>query len=158
MQKKLVKSLNVPGSRLNEDASLVLGNRAAEVNREEWKFQKFIERKRRQFSSVFSDLLRIELVLTGVCTDDEWETDILPHIGYEYASDLYQKEQQELEDFAQRINILNDVGPMVGEYFSRTTVERVVLGRTDEDMAEEYKRIAADIKSGKIKQEDQDEI
>lgn len=158
MQKKLVKSLNVPGSRLNEDASLVLGNRAAEVNREEWKFQKFIERKRRQFSSVFSDLLRIELVLTGVCTDEEWDTDILPHVGYEYASDLYQKEQQELEDFAQRINILNDVAPLVGDYFARTTVERIVLGRTDEDMTEEDKRIASDVKSGKIKQEDQDEI
>ena len=102
---------------------------------------------------MFSDLLRIELVLTGVCTDDEWETDRLPHIGYKYASDLYQKEQQELEDFAQRINILNEVSPMVGDYFSRTTVERIVLGRTDEDMAEEGRRIAADVKSGKIKQE-----
>ena len=42
-QRKLYKSLNVPISRLEPDAGMSLG-RATEINRDEVRFQKFVQR------------------------------------------------------------------------------------------------------------------
>ena len=105
---------------------------------------------RRKFSTVFSDLLRLQLILKGICTEEEWENDILPNISYKFASDTFQKEQQELESFAQRLGILEQADAMLGKYFSKTTIERLVLSRSDDEIKEEEKRIEDEITSGKI--------
>lgn len=150
VQKKLTKSLGVPGSRLNEESNIVIGGRGLEQSREEYKFNKFVQRLRRKFSTVFSDLLRLQLILKGICTEEEWENDILPNISYKFASDTFQKEQQELESFAQRLGILEQADAMLGKYFSKTTIERLVLSRSDDEIKEEEKRIEDEITSGKI--------
>ena len=50
-QKKMYKALNVPVSRLEQDQAAGLLGSASEINRDELKFQKFIDRLRNKFSS-----------------------------------------------------------------------------------------------------------
>jgi len=148
--KKLYKSLKVPESRLNPDQGILLGGRGAEVSRDEWKFDKFIQRLRRRFAGLFISILGKQLVLKNICTEDDWKNIIKPNLQFMYASDGYMKEQQELDTFANRVAILSSVDNYVGKYFSKETIERVVLRRSDEEIEKERKKIVEELKAGII--------
>ena len=70
-QKKVYRSLNVPLNRLEQENQFSLG-RANETNRDELKFQKFIDRLRMRFSHLFYGILRTQLILKGIITEDDW--------------------------------------------------------------------------------------
>src|SRR5210317_1202980 len=54
-QKRVYRSLNVPISRLEQEAQFSLG-RSNEISRDEVKFQKFIDRLRKKFSHLFLNM------------------------------------------------------------------------------------------------------
>ena len=143
LQKKLYRSLNVPLSRLESDSNIVLGGRSAEISRDEWKFGKFIQRLRRRFSTLFMDLLGKQVVAKGIVTKEEWKA-LERKIEFKYSSDTYTKEQQELDILSNQVNIVSTMDPFVGKYWSKETIERKVLGRTDEDIAKEKKLMDAE--------------
>ncbi len=70
-QKKLYNSLSVPISRLESNQGFSIG-RVAEVTRDELKFAKFVDRVRNKFSDIFDQALRVQCVLKGICTNEEW--------------------------------------------------------------------------------------
>ena len=86
-QKKLYKSLNVPLSRLESESGFQVG-RATEINREEVKFQKYIDRLRKRFSYIILDTLRTQLLLKGIITDDDWDN-MGEEISIDYIKDNY---------------------------------------------------------------------
>ena len=86
-QKKLYQSLNVPVSRLQQQAGLNFG-RSAEINRDELKFTKFVARLRRKFGAMFDDLLKTQLILKNIITEEDW-TDIKDDLLYKFAQDAY---------------------------------------------------------------------
>ena len=47
--------------------------RSTEITRDELKFTKFVQRLRKKFTVLFHDLLRTQLVLTGVIAEEEWD-------------------------------------------------------------------------------------
>ena len=47
--------------------------RAAEITRDELKFTKFIQRLRKRFTQVFSDILKSQLILKGIITIEDWQ-------------------------------------------------------------------------------------
>ena len=61
-QKRLYKSLNVPISRLEQEAQFSLG-RSTEISRDELKFQKFIDRLRKRFGHLFQGILKKQLIM-----------------------------------------------------------------------------------------------
>ena len=63
-QKKLYRSLNVPVSRLAEETFNF--GRSAEITRDELKFTKFVQRLRKKFTPLFTDILKTQLLLKGV--------------------------------------------------------------------------------------------
>jgi hypothetical protein len=70
-QKRLYKALNVPMNRLEQEAQFSLG-RSSEITRDEVKFKKFIDRLRKRFSDLFLQLLKTQLLLKGVLTEQDW--------------------------------------------------------------------------------------
>lgn len=131
-QRKLYQALNVPVSRLEQQGGLNFG-RSAEINRDELKFTKFISKLRRRFSVLFDDILKTQLVLKGIITEDDW-LDIKEDIRYIFASDAYYTESKEQEILRSRIEVLNGVAPFVGQFFSKEYVQKEVLRMTDEQM------------------------
>ena len=128
-QNKVYQSLNIPMSRFQEQAGFNFG-RQAEINRDELKFGKFISRLTKKFSFLFQDLLRTQLILKGVVTDNDFEQ-IKDKIEYVFAKDQYYEELKNVENLRNRIDILNTVQPFVGTYFSMNYVRKNILRMTD---------------------------
>ena len=147
-QKKLYKALNVPISRMESEAGFNLG-KAAEITRDELKFTKFVQRLRKRFTAVFSDILKTQLVLKGVITIEDWQV-IRPHIQYDYLKDGYFAELKEAEILRERLSLAQEVNPYVGKYYSVEYIRKNVLRQSDEDIIEIDNQIADEIKQGII--------
>ena len=145
-QKKLYRALNVPESRLESESQFNLG-RAAEITRDEIKFQKFVTRLRKKFSELLDDLLKTQLVLKGVISIEEWE-DMSEHIQYDYIADNYFSELKEKEMLTERLNLMTQMDPFAGRYFSLEYIRRQILRQTDAEMTDIDKQIKEEIDSG----------
>jgi len=133
-EKKLYRALGVPVSRLESSTGFSLG-RTTEITRDELKFNKFVQRLRNKFSTLFDDLLRVQLLLKKVCTEEEWKT-FKEDIWYDYKKDNNFTELKEAELITARMQTLQLVDPYVGRYYSAEWVKRNILQQTDEDIEE----------------------
>lgn len=139
-EKKLYKSLGIPTSRLESGQTFTLG-KSTEITREELKFGKFIDRLRNKFSTLFDDLLRVQLVLKKICTEEEWK-EFREDVWYDFKKDNNFEELKEAELLTNRILLLQYVDPFVGRYYSKEWVRKNVLMQTDEDIEEIDEQIA----------------
>jgi hypothetical protein len=139
-QNKLYQALNVPVSRLQPQTGINFG-RQVEVSRDELKFTKFIARLRNKFADLFRDLLKTQLILKGVIVEQDWE-EIKEKIRYNFTDDEYFTEAKNFEMLRNRIDILNQIQPYVGTYFSPQYVRKHVLRLTDDDIENIEKEIS----------------
>ena len=138
-QNKLYQCLNVPISRMKADQGFSLG-RSNEITRDEIKFNKFIERLRRKFSTVFSEALRVQLISKGIIRPDEWDL-ISQDIRYDFQEDNHFAELKDNEILNNRIDTLNRIQPFIGQYYSMEYVRRFILKQSDEDIEKIEKQI-----------------
>jgi hypothetical protein len=139
-ERKLYKSLGVPLGRLESQQGFSLG-KSTEITRDELKFSKFVQRLRNKFSTLFDDLMRVQLVLKKVCTEEEWKQ-FQEDIWYDYKKDNNFTELKEAELITNRILLLQYVDPFVGRYYSMEWVKKNILKQTDEDIEEINKQIS----------------
>ena len=139
-QNKLYQSLNVPVSRMRADQGFSLG-RSNEITRDEVKFNKFIERLRRKFSTLFSETLRVQLIAKQIIRPDEWEL-IAQDIRFDFQEDNHFAELKEAEIMNNRLDSLNRIQPYVGTYYSINYVRRHILKQSDEDIENIDKEIS----------------
>jgi hypothetical protein len=138
-QKKLYQSLNVPFSRLQGESGMNFG-RAAEITRDELKFTKFIAKLRRRFSMLFDDLLKTQLVLKGIITEQDWD-EFYRHIEYVFTQDAYYTESKEQEMLRSRIELLGQLAPYDGQYVTKKYIQQHILRFTEEEVEEMDKEI-----------------
>ncbi len=147
-RQKLLQSLNVPISRLEPQQGGMIGlGKTTEVTRDEVKFNKFIIRLRNKFSQIFDEALRIQCVLKGICTQEEWEQ-FKELIYYNYKKDNNFTELRDSELLQARVQTLQTVDPYVGRYYSAEWVRKNILQQTDEDMQQIDKQIKKEEKMG----------
>ena len=106
-QRKLFRSLNVPISRLEAESQFTLG-RSTEITRDELKFTKFVQRIRKKFVPLFTDILKTQLLLKAIISPDDWPS-IQEHIQYDFLADGHFAELKEAELLNDRINTLNNI-------------------------------------------------
>jgi hypothetical protein len=145
-QKKLYNSLSVPISRLEPNQGFSIG-RVAEVTRDELKFAKFVDRLRNKFSDIFNQALRVQCVLKGICTADEWDQ-FKEHIYYDFIKDNNFSELKDAELMRERLSLLSAVDSYTGRYFSQAWIQRHVLRLTDDQIMEMQKEIDAEKEAG----------
>ena len=131
-QKKLYRSLNVPISRMESDAGFSLG-RSTEITRDELKFTKFVQRIRKKFSPLFTDILKTQLLLKGVIAPDDWP-EIQEHIQYDFLADGHFAELKDAELLENRLNQLQTVEAYIGTFFSKEYVLKKVLRMNDTEI------------------------
>lgn len=146
-KKKLYNSLNLPPSRLTDDNKGFNLGKTTEVLRDELKFAKFIGRLRKRFSELFHDILKTQLILKGIITPEDWE-DMEEHIQYDFLFDNHFNELKQQELMLQRVNLVTQMDPFVGKYFSTEYVRRQVLMQTEKEYKEIAKQMKKDIESG----------
>ena len=141
-RRKLYKSLNVPSGRLEQEQQFNLG-RSTEISRDELKFQKFINRLRKKFSALFIDILKTQLILKGVVTNEEWE-DIRSDISVDFLKDNHFSELKDAELLRERLGTLREIDEYAGRYYSVEWIRKNVLMQNDEDIEDIIKQIDAE--------------
>ena len=154
---KLLNALNVPIARLEPQQSggMIGIGRSTEVTRDEAKFAKFVQRLRNKFTHIFDEALSVQLTLKGICTREEWE-EFKEDIYYDFQKDNNFVELRDAELLRERINLLMQVDPFVGRYYSADWVKRHVLQLTKEqieEMQEEIKKEDNDGSGGPVLQQ-----
>jgi hypothetical protein len=133
-QRKLYRSLNVPISRLEAENGFSMG-RASEITRDELKFTKFVQRIRKKFVPLFTDLLKTNLLLKGVISPEDWPR-MQEHIQYDFMEDGHFAELKDAELLNDRIQTLDSIQSYIGTFFSKEYVLRKVLNMTDAEIQE----------------------
>jgi hypothetical protein len=139
-EKKLYNALNVPISRLEQSTAFSIG-RATEITRDELKFSKFVNKLRNKFTELFDHALRVQCVLKGICTDEEW-TDFKEKIYYDFLKDNNFTELKDAELLRERLTLLSSIDAYTGRYYSMDWIRRNVLRFNDDDI----QKIDAEIK------------
>ncbi len=145
-QKKLYGALSVPISRLEPNQGFSLG-RTSEITRDELKFSKFVDRLRSKFSDVFDQALRVQCVLKGVCTNEEWDL-FKENVHYDFIKDNNFSELKEAELMTQRLTLLSAVDPYTGRYFSQQWIQQNVLRMNDDEIKVLQKQIDKEKEEG----------
>ena len=140
-QKRLYRSLNVPLNRLEQEQQFSLG-RATEISRDELKFQKFIDRLRNRFSTFFYEILKKQLIMKNIITDEDWQT-WKNEVNIDYTRDNHFSELKEAELLREKIQTLDQIQNYVGEYFSKQWVQKNILLFDDDEIERMDSEIAA---------------
>jgi len=146
-EKKLYKALNVPISRLNPESSGFSLGRSTEITRDEIKFSRFVEKLRSKFTDMFDQALRVQCVLKGICTNEEWKY-FQDDIHYDFIRDNNFTELKEAELMTNRLQLLGAVDAYTGRYFSQSWIQRNVLRLTDDEIGEMEKEMDKEKEAG----------
>ena len=141
-QKKLYRSLNVPISRLESESSFSLG-RSTDITRDELKFTKFIQKLRKKFVHLFTDVLKTQLLLKSIISLEDWDI-MKEHIQYDFLKDGHFAELKEAELLNDRISTLQNVEAYIGTFFSKEYVLKHVLRMNDAEIADMRDQIASE--------------
>jgi hypothetical protein len=132
-QKKLLKALNIPESRIEANTGFNMG-RASEISRDELKFAKFINKLRMKFSELFLNFMRVQLLTRQVMSDDDWKN-IYQKIQFKFSTDSYFTESKQAEILRDRISILRDAADYSGKFYSDRWLRKNLLRQTDQDIS-----------------------
>ena len=142
-QTKLYRSLNVPISRMESESQFSLG-RSTEITRDELKFTKFVQRLRKKFTPLFTDILKTNLVLKGVITVEDWDN-MVQLIQYDFLQDGHFAELKRAEMMESQMTALQSIESYIGTFFSKQWVQRNVLNMTEmeiDDMQDQINKEA----------------
>ena len=143
-RKKLYKSLNVPISRIEgTDSTQFNLGRASEITRDEVKFGKFVGRLRHRFSILFTDLLRVQLILRGIIKEEDW-WEVRDRIRYIWSKDSHFMELKNSEILRDRFELVSMAEEYVGKYISSEYLRKNILQQSDEQIKEIDKQIEAE--------------
>lgn len=147
--KQLLRSLNVPPSRLQQDAVALFGNTGM-VSRDERQFAKMIFRIRHQFTKLFDSLVCTQLRLKGIIQSEEDLHYLLSNWKYKFSTDNYYSEMSEATVYTTRISLAQQAQPFVGKYISNKWVKERIFKMTDEDQMKMQQEIVQEIQTGEI--------
>ena len=140
-QKRLYRSLNVPLNRLEQEQQFSLG-RATEISRDELKFQKFIDRLRNRFATFFYEILKKQLLMKNIITEEDWLS-WKNEVHIDFTRDNHFSELKEAELLREKLQTLDQVQNYVGEYFSKQWVQKNILLFDDDEIERMDSEIAA---------------
>jgi len=147
-QKKLYRALSVPVSRLEQDKQFMLG-RSTEITRDEVRFSKFIHRLRTRFAELFYDLLKKQLILKKIITQDDWPN-FREAIYFDFIKDNLFTELKNAELRERQVAELGNIKPYIGKYYSHDWVRKNVLGQSEAEIRDMDRQIERERNQGKI--------
>lgn len=132
-RKKLYKSLGIPASRLESSGSQFQLGRTTEITRDEIRFSRFLQRQRDRLAGLFDRILERHLTLKGIIRSQEQWRQLRHYVRYEFNTDSYFTELKKMEVLKERLNVVQQLEPYVGKYFSEQYVRDHVLRLTGEE-------------------------
>lgn len=149
---QLWDALKVPSSRFQQGSLYTHGS---EITRDELRFFNYIQRLRVQFSKLFTELLKRQLVLKGIIGLDDWE-DFKDNLFFDYTVDNYFKESVENEILQGRLNMIEAADAYVGKYYGEDYIYTNIL-HVPEEVAVELKKQAKKYRVDQLKTQIQEQ-
>jgi hypothetical protein len=128
--------------------------RTTEINRDEVKFQKFIDRLRKKFAHLFIGILKKQLLLKGICTEQDWD-EWKSQIQVDFSRDNHFTEMKDAELLRERLQTMDQISSYVGEYFSREWVMKNVMLFNDEDIKDMSDQVESENSKGDGEEEEE---
>jgi hypothetical protein len=130
---KVYKALKVPESRREtKEKALFDSGRSTQIERDEVKFMKFINKLRKQFSTLFTELLYRQLLFKGKLTKETLDK-IKKKFRYIYTNDNYYEEIKESEMLNNRLDLASKMRDFVGVYYTDDDIAIKILKYTEEE-------------------------
>lgn len=135
-RKKLYTSLNVPLGRLTgAEKGNMFDFTATQIEYDEKRFFAFINRLRQRFNMLFIELLKREMISTGIMTEKDFN--LYKHvINIKWAKENNFLERERLEIFKSKIDNYNSVKDLIGDVYSKQWVLKHIIGMSDEEIEE----------------------
>lgn len=149
--KQLLRALNVPPSRLEQDAVALFGNTGM-VSRDERQFAKMVFRLRKQFATIFDALMVTQLRLKGIVQSEEDVEYLTANWKYKYATDNYYQEMSEATVHTTRMTLAQEAQPFIGKYFSNKWIREHIFKMTDDEQEKMQMQIQEEMMTGEIQQ------
>lgn len=140
--RKLYRAMKIPSNRIdiNPDSDKDFEYDSTRVTKEDMKFFMFISRLRQVYSSLFKEILKREVVSTGIMSEQEW-LDKEDFISISFVNENKFIEKMKLDNFMNKIDIYSTAAEYQGKLFSVNTILKDVFRFTDEQIEEEFKKI-----------------
>lgn len=141
--KKLYKAMGIPQSRQNsmsQDYNQVLDFGQNTFSQEDVQFYLFISRLRKVYSELFKEVLKREIISTGVMTLKEYN-DNQYDIQVVFTSELMYLDKIKMHLFNEKINSFRDQMEYQGKIFSQKTQIKNIFNLTEEEIIQEMEEI-----------------
>jgi len=148
-QKKLYRSLKIPLSRISDNPDATeMDYENSSISHDEMKFFMFISRLRKIYTDIFKELLRREMISTGVMTVENYE-EYKNKIEIVFNSENVFLERMKLANFTNKLDIYATAAEYAGKLFPVETILKDIFKFTDEEIEENFLKIAEEEKDEK---------
>lgn len=140
LRDKLQRSLGVPRGRFGDQQSSQLFGVNTELQRDEYRFTKFLHLLRSRFILLIEDILKSQLILKNIIEEDEQE-ELRHDIVQEYTEDNAFTEAKEINIINNRIVSLAQADSLTDKYFSIEQAQKNILRFSDDIIKKEAEKI-----------------
>lgn len=146
--KKLYRAMKIPNSRINVDpeADKEFDYESTRVSKDDMKFFMFISRVRQVYSSMFKEILKREVVSTGLMKEAEWEK-FEEEINIQFVNENKFIEKMKLDNFMSKLEIYQTAQEYQGKLFSVNKILTDVFRMSEDDIENEFKEIQKEEKN-----------
>lgn len=140
--RKLYRAMKIPSNRIdiNPDGDKDYSYDETRVTKEDMKFFMFISRIRQVYSSLFKEILKREVVATGIMSEQEWN-EKEDFISISFVNENKFIEKMKLDNYMGQLEIYATAQEYQGKLFSVNTILKDIFRYTDEEITDEFKKI-----------------
>lgn len=143
-KQKLYRSLNIPMSRfVSESTAATVFGRSSETNREEIKFDSFINKLRSRLNEIFHQALMSQCVLAGICTKEEY-LESKYFIRFKYNKVSYFTELKKMEIWTERFNMVSTISGIKEGFIPNMWIYKEILNLSDDEIIQIKKMLAVE--------------
>lgn len=145
--KKLYRAMHIPTSHLDidPDSDHTFSTDATDSTQEDVKFMNFISRIRKVYCEFFKDLLKREVISTGIVKESEWNK-LNKDINIIFTNENLFIEKMKLTILQNKIDIWSNAKDIGGTIRSFRSLMRDVYGMTDQEISENLLEIKKELK------------
>ncbi len=145
--KKLYASMKIPSSRnpfAEQDATFSFDDTS--ITQEELSFYIFVSRLRTPITKMIKEVLRRQLIATGIMTDKEW-LEFNKKINISFTNDAIFLENMKQELFLKAVENFVGLKDIIGETISLQTAVKNTFGWSSEQLDDELKLMVEEFKN-----------
>lgn len=146
--KKLYRAMKIPSNRIdiNPDGDKDFSYDETRTTKEDMKFFMFVSRLRQVYSSLFKEILKREVISTGIMSEVEWD-EREDSISVQFINENKFIEKMKLDNFMRTLEIYQSAAEHQGKLFSVSRILSDIFRMSEEQIMDEFKEIQKEEKN-----------